>query len=278
MATAFLPSAIILASGTAHAGVNAILKSGGDKMSSRALIDGFSSLIILPAAFFVAPPDNAWGWLVGSLFTHLVYLVALVRAFEGADMSAAYPLFRGMAPMLASLAAVTLFREPITWPVAAGVAMVSGGVLINALGRQMAGRTLAWSLLCGVSIAVYTVIDAQGVRAAPSAPSYIVWIFLMDGFGIGALFALWRGPVFIAEARRQWRPGLIAGVVSIFSYGGALWAFRLGATPKLAALRETSILFALIIAVVFLKERLGWARLASAGLMAAGAATLVASH
>ena len=183
MTPAQIASVMIVVSGAAHAVVNAILKSGRDKMSSRALIDGFSAIMILPAAFFVPLPHGAWGWLAASGATHLVYLFALIKAFEGADMMVAYPVFRGMAPALAAIIAVAVFHEPINWPVAIGVGLVSSGVLATALGRHMDGRTLAWSLLTGVTIALYTVIDAQGVRAAPSAPSYIVWVFLILGGG-----------------------------------------------------------------------------------------------
>jgi drug/metabolite transporter (DMT)-like permease len=277
LSPAAIASAMILTSGAAHAIVNAILKSGRDKMSSRALIDGFSALMVLPAAFFLPLPSHAWGWLAASWATHVVYLFALIKAFEGADMMVAYPLFRGIAPTIAAAVAVAVFHEPITWPVGIGVGLVSLGVLATALGRHLDARALGWSLLTGASIALYTVIDAQGVRAAPSAPSYIVWFFLGLGGGIGLMFALWRGPVFVAQAREQWRPGLAAGALSILTYGLALWAFRLGATPRLAALRETSILFGVLIAVVFLKEKATPARLAGVLAIGAGAVVLLAS-
>jgi drug/metabolite transporter (DMT)-like permease len=275
MSPAALASLMMLTSGAAHATVNAVLKSGKDKMSSRALIDGFSALIMLPLAFFLPLPAHAWAWLAASGAIHLVYLISLIRAFESADMMVTYPLMRGMAPMLASLVAVGVFHEPATLAVGAGVGCVSVGVMVAALGRHLDRRALVWSLITGASIALYTVADAQGVRAAPSAPSYIVWIFLIDGGIIAVLFALWRGPRFILSARSEWRAGLAAGVGSIISYGLALWALRLGATPRLAALRETSVLFGVVIAIVFLKERATAARLASAGLIGLGAAVLV---
>ena len=268
---------MILTSGMAHAVVNAILKSGKDKMSSRALIDGFSALMVLPAVFFVPVPTAAFGWLAGSWLDHLLYLICLVKAFEAADMSVAYPVARGAAPVLAASIAVLVFHEAASWIVAAGVGLVSVGVITVGLGRKVPPRALFWALATGVTIAVYTVLDAQGVRAAPSAPSYIVWFFLTFGAGIGGLFAIWRGPVFILEARSQWKPGLIAGALSIVTYGLALWAFRLGATPRLAALRETSILFGVGIAVVFLKERVTGPRLAGVAAIAAGAMVLLAS-
>jgi drug/metabolite transporter (DMT)-like permease len=277
MSLAAIASAMMIVSGAAHAVVNGVLKSGEDKMSSRALIDGFSALLTLPGVFLLPLPSHAWVWLAASGAIHLAYLTSLIKAFESADMLVAYPLMRGLAPMLASAVAVGFFHEPITAMVGAGVACVSIGLMIAAFGRQLDRKALMWSLLTGASIALYTVADAQGVRAAPSAPSYIVWIFLIDGGLIAVLFALWRGPRFILAARSEWRPGLIAGGLSVVSYGLALWAFRLSNIPRLAALRETSVLFGVVIAIVFLKERATPARLASACLIGAGAAVLVLS-
>jgi drug/metabolite transporter (DMT)-like permease len=272
-----IAGAMMLASGLTHAVVNAVLKAGQDKMSSRALIDGFSAILMAPLILLVPPPSGAWGWLIASWATHLVYLVALVKAFEAADMMVAYPVFRGIAPSVTAMVAVGVFHEPMSWRVGTGVALVSAGVLVTAIGRHMSRRSLAWSLLTGCMIALYTVIDAQGVRAAPSAISYIAWIFLTLGGGVGALFALWRGPAFLASARAQWKPGLVAGALSIVTYGLALWAFRLGATPRLAALREVSVLFGVAIAIIFLKERASVARLLGVAAIGAGAVVLLVS-
>ena len=267
---------LMLASGAAHAVVNAILKSGGDKLSSRALIDGSSALLILPLAFIVPLPAGAWGWLLASFAVHLVYLICLIKAFEGADMSAVYPVMRGSAPVLAAAASVLWLRDPITLAVALGVLLVSLGTVTVAWWNPPSRRALAWAFGTGATIAAYTVIDAKGVRAAPSALSYIVWVFILTGFGIGGLFAMWRGPRFMAEARNQWKPGLAAGALSIVTYGLALWAYRLGDVPRLAALRESSILFGVAIAWLALKEQIEHPRLIGAGLIAAGATMLIA--
>jgi drug/metabolite transporter (DMT)-like permease len=142
--------------------------------------------------------------------------------------------------------------------------------------HKMRRSALLWAALTGTCIAAYTVIDAQGVRAAPTALSYIIWTFLLLGGALGTVFALWRGKEFLISAAGQWRPGLLAGALSIVSYGFALLAFRLGATPRLAALRETSILFGTAIAVIYLKERLTPLRLVGVLGIAAGAAILIA--
>ncbi len=244
-------------------------------MSSRALIDGFGALIVLPAAFFVDFPIHALGWLFASWVVHLVYLISLIKAFEKLDMTVAYPIARGMAPMLAAAGSVILFSEPITWCVCIGIVFVSIGVAAVGLRHNIDRRALGWAALTGGSIALYTVIDAQGVRAAPTAESYIVWTFIMLGTGIGAVFAIWRGKNFMLAATQQWRPGLVAGALSIITYGSALLALRWGATPRLAALRETSVLFAIVIAIVFLKERPTKQRMAGIVLIAVGAMWLL---
>jgi drug/metabolite transporter (DMT)-like permease len=269
-------SILILVSGFAHAVVNSILKAGNDKMSRRALIDGFSALLLAPAAFFVPLPTNAWNWLIASAMVHGLYLLALIKSFEQSDMTVAYPIARGIAPMLAAAGAVALFHESISTQVVVGIVSIAVGVMFIGVSHPLERSALLWALLTGACIASYTVIDAQGVRAAPTAPSYIVWTFLFIGGALGAFFAIWRGRDFFRAAAGQWRPGLIAGALSIVTYGLALFAFRLGATPRLAALRETSILFGTAIAVIFLKERLTALRTAGIVAIAAGAMLLVA--
>jgi drug/metabolite transporter (DMT)-like permease len=269
-------SILILISGFAHAVVNAILKAGNDKMSRRALIDGFSAMILAPAAFFVPLPTNAWSWLIASVAVHGLYLLSLIRSFEQSDMTVAYPIARGVAPMLAAAGAVAIFNEPISVFVVVGIVSIACGVMCIGVSHKLERSALLWAALTGVCIASYTVIDAQGVRAAPTAFSYIVWTFLMLGGALGTFFALWRGRAFFVSVAGQWKPGLMAGVLSIISYGFALMAFRLGATPRLAALRETSILFGTVIAVIFLKERLTKMRLGGVLAIALGAIVLLA--
>ncbi len=276
MTHAELAPFLMLVSGFCHAVVNAILKAGNDKMSSRALIDGFSALLIAPVAFLVPLPAHAWSWLFASWVVHLLYLVSLIKAFEISDMTVAYPIARGLAPVLAAAGAVAIFGEPITRAVVIGIMLVSGGVLAIGYHRHVGLAAVGWSSLTGLTIALYTVIDAQGVRAAPTALSYIVWTFLLMGAGIGALFAIWRGKAFLVTAIGQWKPGLVAGALSIATYGLALLALRWGTVPRLAPLRETSIFFATVIAFLFLGERVTASRLAGVLLVAFGAMWLLA--
>ncbi len=216
--------------------------------------------------------------LAASLALHTVYLVALVKAFSAADMSAVYPVKRGSAPVIAAAAAVLLIGDPISVSVAAGIVCVSLGIMAIAFWQPPSGKALGWALLTGSMIASYTVVDAQGVRAAPTAPSYIVWAFLIDGIVIAGLFAWWRGPIFVGEFRKFWKPTFLAGALSIVGYGAAMWSYRLGDVPRLAALRETSILFGVLLAYFVLKERVSRQRAGGALVIAGGAVILILSE
>ncbi len=266
----------MVGSGVVHATVNAIFKAGGsDKMSGRAMIDGSSALLVMPLSLIVPLPHGAWIWLAGSVLTHLVYLTCLVRAFSLADMSAVYPVMRGSAPVIAAMASSLLLGDPIPLTIALGIGFVCLGTVLVAARNAPPLHALGWALGTGAAIAAYTVIDARGICSTPFAASYIVWDFMATGIGIGGYFALRRGQDFVEAVRIQWRVGLVAGALSIVSYGLALGAYRLGNVARLAALRETSIVFGLIIAAVFLRERVNRTRALGGGLIAAGAAVLI---
>ena len=246
---------MMIASGAIHAVVNAFLKSGDDKLASRALIDLSGGLLVLPAIFFFPPPHGAWAWLLGSLVVHAVYFLALVRAFEVADMSATYPVMRGTAPVFAAFGAVVFLGDAITLPVAIGMGLVTSGILLSAIGRNLTREALGYSLLTGLAVATYTVLDAGGVRNAPTPYSYIAWAFFVLGAVIGGVFGAWRGRAFIEYTRKNWKSCVAAGAAGVVSYGLAMLAYSVGELPRLAPLRESSILFALLIATLFLGER-----------------------
>jgi drug/metabolite transporter (DMT)-like permease len=271
-----LAPALMIASGSIHAVVNAIVKGGRDKMASRAVTDGASAIIMLPAIALVPLPTGAWDWLGLSVALHAIYLYGLIQAYQVADFSAAYPVLRGTAPAVTALVTIGFLNEPASLAEIAGIALIAGAMFALALQRHLGGAALGWSLLTGVSIAAYTVIDAHGVRAAPTTASFIVWLFVLHGMMVVVMFgALSRGAIFPAAAE-QWKPGVIAGVLSILTYGMALIALSLGPTAPLAALRETGMLTALAISVFALGERVTAVRAGAVVAIFAGAGLILA--
>ena len=269
-------SVMMIASGSIHAVVNAIIKSGRDRMAGRAATDGISALLLLPATLLVPLPAGAWEWLGLSALVHVVYLYAMIRAYAVADFSAAYPVLRGTAPLVTGIVTIGVIGDSAPLPAIAGIACIGAAILALAIGRHLSPGALGWSMLTGTMTAAYTIADAHGVRAAPSVASYIVWDFV----GIGALSvamfaALSRGAIF-AAIRTQWRPCAAAGALSIVTYGLALAALSLGPTAPLAALRETGMVTALGIAVVFLGERVTPRRVIAVLGILGGAALILA--
>lgn len=266
---------LMIASGSIHAVVNAIIKSGKSKMAARAVTDGTSALLLTPATLLVPLPTGAWPYLAASAAIHGIYLVALVRAYERADFSAAYPVLRGVAPLLTAVVTLGLLGERASAAQVAGIALLGGGMVSLAIGRHLDPAALGWALLSGACTACYTVVDAMGVRAAPTPASYIVYDFVLMGALVIALFAaISRGRVF-ADMCAQWRPSAVAGALSIVTYGAALYAFSLGPTAPLAALRETGMVTALFIGFVFLGERVTLRRAAAVLAILAGAGLIL---
>ena len=271
-----LAALLMIASGSIHAIVNAIVKGGRDKAAGRAVTDGTSAILLLPFTLFVPLPHGAWIWLAASAVVHCFYLYALIRAYRIADLSAAYPVLRGTAPLITALVTLGFLRESATISQIAGIALIGAAMFVMIAGRHIGRAALGWSLATGMCIAAYTVVDAIGVRAAPNPDSYIVWLFVLMGAAVVLMFGiLSRGAMFIA-ARAQWRPGVMAGALSILTYGMALTAFSLGPTAPLAALRETGMVTALIISILFLKERATAGRIAGVFGILAGAALILA--
>lgn len=270
-----LAAAMMIASGAIHATVNAVFKSGTDKLASRALIDISGALFILPLIFFVPLPHGAWVWLLGSLVVHVIYFLAMVKAFQAADMSATYPVMRGTAPVFAAMGAVIFLGDSMSLAVALGLGLVTAGIFATLIGRHLTPAALGWSVVVGLSVACYTVLDTGGVRSAPSEFSYIAWAFVILGGVIGAGFALYRGRPFIAYARANWVSCGIAGCLGVVSYGLAMLAYAAEDLPRLAPLRESSILFALLIAVVFLGEKPDRLKILGGAIIFAGVVVLL---
>ena len=191
-----LPALLMVLSGSIHAVVNALIKGGRDKAAGRAATDATSALILLPS------PRPAWPWLAASAVIHAGHLYALVRAYEVGDFSAACPVLRGVAPLATAAVSVGVLGEPASAADLAGVALI-GGSMVALIGGSMvalvAGRDLSrgalgWSVLTGLSIAGYTVVDAAGVRAAPAANSDIAWLFVLMGALTTVMFRAIVGP------------------------------------------------------------------------------------
>lgn len=272
-----LVTALVLGAALLHASWNAIIKSSRDVVLDTALVAAGASLVSLPLIVAVPMPANAsWPFLAASIAIHVGYFATLARAYREGDLGHAYPLMRGTAPLLVALFGAALLDERPSAIMWLGIVLISAGILSIGLlqkGRTQRGATL-WALTNALIIASYTLVDGAGVRVSATAPGYVAWLLLLQGLIFVGLVVVLRRHAALQYAGRHWRRGLAGGLFLIASYGIVLWAMTLAPVAAVAALRETSVIFAAMLGSIFLKEPFGRQRLIGACAVALGVMAL----
>ncbi len=272
-------AAVVLLAALLHASWNAILGAGEDRALDTVLVAAGGSLAAAAALpFLPLPARSSWPYLLASVAIHTAYFAALAGAYRG-DFSPAYTLMRGAAPVLTALGG-WLGGERLAWSQWLGVLLVSGGVAaVGALRRPRGAasrRATAWALGNAVVIAGYTLVDGRGVRLSGHAPSYASWVFALDALPFLAWTLATRRREAARHAAVHWRRGLVGGALMVTAYGLVLWSMTRAPVAAVAALRETSVVFAAVIGARLLREPFGARRIAAAAVVAAGAALLEA--
>ncbi len=272
-----LVTALVLGAALLHASWNAIIKSSRDVVLDTALVAAGASLLSLPLIGAMPIPASAsWPFLAASISIHVGYFATLARAYREGDLGHAYPLMRGTAPLLVALFGAALLNERPSAIMWLGIAMISGGIVSIGLlqkGRVQRDATL-WALTNAVIIASYTLVDGAGVRVSTTAPGYVAWLLLLQGLIFVGLVVVLRRQAALQYALRHWRRGLGGGLFLIASYSIVLWAMIRAPVAAVAALRETSVIFAAMLGSIFLKEPFGRQRLIGACAVALGVMAL----
>jgi drug/metabolite transporter (DMT)-like permease len=268
--------AVVILGALLHATWNAIVKSAGDKLLTTIMVTVAAagiSAVLLP--FLTAPDRASWPFAAWSALLQIAYFLLVARIYEVADMSQAYPLMRGTAPLLVALVTVLQMDDSLSVVAWIGITGICVGIFTMALGSKLGHRKgIYLALLNAFVIAGYTLVDGIGVRRSGSPAAYTLWVFLLTGLP----FAIWavaiKRTTFVPYIVRHWRIGTVGGVGATASYGLALWAMTIAPIAVVAALRETSILFGTLIAGLLLKEHIGARRIFAAGIIATGAVVL----
>lgn len=277
----------VLCGAMLHASWNALIKAGQDKAVDTALVHFLGALVALPIMLWVGPPPaGAWPYIAASLVIHIGYYVALVGAYRHGELGLTYPIMRGFAPLLVALASSALIGEvpsPGAWLGIVGIAVGVGLVGLAHPGEALHHRkALAFAFANAAIIALYTVVDGRGVRASVvddnGALRYVMMLFVLDGIAYPSLVWLRRSKLqraqIVAYARQRWPIAVLGGSASIGSYAIALWAMTRAPIASVAALRETSVLFAAILGTVLLKEAFGLQRAIGTLVIVAGVMAL----
>lgn len=248
---------LVLGAGLLHATWNAMAKSLHDQFASFALLNLGVAVVCWVAWPFVGlPRTGAYPYLAGSVVCHVGYELFLMGAYRRTDFSQSYPIARGVAPLLVSVAGLVFASEHLAARGLLGiVGIVVGIISLSARRGEGLGhlRGVYWALATGVAIAVYTVVDGLGVRASHDAIRYAATLFALQS-------SIWLVGV-VARQHRGWWPGarkaaigMGGGVLSMVGYVVVLWAQIRAPLGAVSALRETGVLWAALIGVVIFRE------------------------
>ena len=268
----------MLLSALMHAGWNLLVKRGQDGIVAMALIKVPNMAISAGVLAYVGWPAAAsLPWLAGSGVVNWLYFYFLINAYKVGDLSLAYPISRGSAPLLVLLLSLLIAAEVPSFAAGVGVALICLGISTLAVRRgatRQDNLTLLWAFGVGVCIATYTVTDGIGARISGNALGYVAVLNICSGIGMCGFAAWRRGPQLGMALRRDWANGLVGGALVFGAYAIVVYALTRAPMAQVAALRESSVIFAAILGAIFLKEPFGGRRIVASMVVAAGIATL----
>ncbi|NJM29787.1 MAG: EamA family transporter [Rhizobiales bacterium] len=266
----------IIACAALHALWNSFLKIKADPAVATTMLAVGGGIAGTGLLCFTGMPDpRALPFLALSVVIHLFYWTSLGKAYAAGDVCRVYPLARGAAPVITTLLAIPLFGEFPSAHAWAGIATVTAGVFLIAIKRdagtvELNRDTLKFAAMVAVTIPAYSLVDGYGGRLAGSGFAYTAFLYVCNGWALLAYGLVKQRAALIETLDRNWHLGLFTGSLSLLSYAVAIWAMSHAPIGLVAALRETSILFALGFASVLLKERLRFAGVAGATLVLSG--------
>jgi drug/metabolite transporter (DMT)-like permease len=266
---------LLLFAATMHAVWNGMIKGAGDGVVMASWIYCGSGALLAPALFFLpALPPRGWALLAAHFALHMVYKVLLINMYRLGDFSRVFPVARGSAPAIVTLAAIPAAGELPPPAALAGVGVVCIGLISFAAepgALQRASRNvLLLAAAAGGIVSAYTLVDALGVRLPGTGLSYFVWLFAGDALGMALLGLWWRGRGLWPAMAGCWRGGVPAALMSIANFGIVLWVMTFNPIGPVAAVRETSIVIAALIGAAFFRESFGPRRIVAACVILAG--------
>ena len=268
---------LVLFAALLHASWNAIIKSSPNTLLDTVALTIAAALLSGVALLFLPlPAAAAWPWLAASVVLHFFYFLLLGIVYRHGDLSHVYPLMRGVAPLLVALTGAVWLGETLSGSMWTGIALICTGILLPVLRHPsvLAARATPLALVSALITAGYTLVDGSGTRLSGNSLSYCLWMFLLEAPPLVLAAWLVHRRALWAHAARRWRHATAGAFCVLGSYSIALWAMVAAPIAAIAALRETSVLFAAVIGCTLLKERLGVWRVTGAAIIAGGMAVL----
>jgi len=269
----------VLLAAALHASWNALVKNAGDKhLSMAGIVIGHAPFALAVMPFVPLPAAQSWPYLGAGVVLHLCYQFFLLNSYRVGDLTQVYPIARGVAPMIVALVSVALLGIRLSATELLAVFTIGAGIMSLVFVRGSDGvlnpRAGLMALATGCFIAGYSLVDGLGAREAGTGVGFYAWMSTINAVAF-ALIMAWRKPNVLKRLAGEGRwIAILGGGGSFVAYAIVTWAFTQAPIALVTALRETSIIFALLIGVLFLKERLNLAKLVSTTVTLAGAILL----
>ena len=263
---------LVLFAAFLHAAWNALLRSGADRLWSMTIMCvAVASASAIAALFLPLPALESWPYAVLSAVLHVGYNLFLVRSYRAGDMGQTYPIARGSSPVLITLYASIFAGEQVSANALLGIGLVSAGIISLAFkGRKVSMPQLPYALGTGSFIAAYSVTDGIGARLSGTPVAYTVWMCVIWGVLMPPVYILLRDARSLITPRPGFITAFMGGLVSLLAYGIIIYAMSGAPMGAVSALRETSVLFAVLISHFFLGEALTVRKMLACGVIAAG--------
>jgi len=266
----------VLGAALLHASWNGIIKFGESKVTAiliMTLLQGAAGLVI---ALTRGWPDTAvWPWLAASGVFHAAYKVFLAYAYEQGDLSRVYPIARGTAPMIVLAISAAFLADQLTATEVGGILVLGLGISMMSRGAFLSGESrklVPFALGSAVATAGYSIVDGMGARVAGDPVQFVAWLFILDALLFTPVLMALRGTGIIRAPLRAWVMGGVAAAGSYGAYAIAVWAMTVAPIALVAALRETSILFAVLIGWLVFGERMDRLKAAASAAIITGVA------
>jgi drug/metabolite transporter (DMT)-like permease len=257
-----------------HAGWNALIKFGGSRLTGMLILTMSQAAIALPVVLTNPLPARAvWPWLLASGAFHSAYKLFLSYAYQHGDLSRVYPIARGAAPLIVFVVTLAFLPDVLTWAEGGAILLLGVGILTMARGVVSDSenlRLVPFALGSAAATAGYSIVDGMGARVSGDALFYVAWLFVFDVMIFTPICLMLRGRSVLVATNRDWLLGALAGAASYGAYAIAVWAMTKAPIALVAALRETSILFAVFFGWLFFSEKINRTKLAAAGMVLAG--------
>ena len=274
----FVFSAVLLAA-FLHAAWNVLVRMQADRLVSLSILQVLMGVLGLGLVLvFGLPRPESYPYALASGLLHTGYNLFLVRAYRAADLSQVYPIARGAAPLLTMTASLIFLSDGVHGGVITAILLLVLGLIMAGWQRERSSnpdpQAVLYALGTACFIAVYSFTDGLGARASGQAFGYAGLLFILDAIFLMIAGTLMRGRGFVPSLLPHWKQGLVGGTASGLAYAIVIWAMAQAPIATVAALRETSIIFALVMSARLLKETLTVQRVLGALLIAAGAILL----